>query len=176
MKGFFVALDLTGKPCIVVGSSGEAAFRVGLLRDHGADVVRFERESPTTADLERAWLVVLADRDAELAVRLGAFCEANRILFCAVDQPGQNSFHHVAMTRVGEVTVAIGTDGRAPSLARKLREELARVLEASGLGAFSEKLALLRERTPSFDRRERMGRAVAGVRLTGELELPELEG
>lgn len=175
MKGFFVALDLTGKDCIVVGSSEEATFRVNLLREHGANVRRFESHRPTEAELGDAWLVVLADRDAELAARIGGFCESRRILFCAVDQPGQNSFHHVAMTRVGEVTVAIGTDGRAPSLARRLREELGRVLTGSDLATFSHQLAELRERTPSDERRERMGRAVAGVRFTGELELPELE-
>lgn len=175
MKGFFVALQLLGKDCIVIGTSEEAEYRARLLADHGAQVERFERQSPTEARLKRAWLVVLADRDAELAGRIGAFCAAERILFCAVDQPGQNSFHHVAMTRVGEVTVAIGTDGRAPSLARRLREEIARVLGASKLASFSERLAKLRERVPSEERRERMGRAVAGVRFTGELELPELE-
>lgn len=175
MKGFFVALDLNGRLCIVIGASEEAAFRARLLGEHGANVVRFEREPPTDSEIERAWLVVLADRDAELCGRLSAFCEAKRILFCAVDQPGRNSFHHVATTREGEVTVAIGTDGRAPSLARRLREELARVLGASKLAEFSRRLAELRERTPSEQRRARMSEAVAGVRFTGELELPPLE-
>jgi siroheme synthase-like protein len=175
VKGFFVALDLAGKDCFVLGTSEEAAFRARLLSEHGARVVRFERHPPTDDELGRAWLVVLADRDPELAGRVGAFCEARRILFCAVDQPGQNSFHHVAMTRVGEVTVAIGTDGRAPSLARRLREELGRVLAASRLASFSERLASLRERTPSEARKERMARAVSGVHFTGELVLPELD-
>jgi siroheme synthase-like protein len=175
VKGFFVALDLAGKQCIVIGASEEAAFRARLLGEHGANVVRFERQSPTETELREAWLVVLADRDRELSGRLGAFCHAERILYCAVDQPGQSSFHHVAMSRVGEVTVAIGTDGRAPSLARRLREELGRVLGASKLAEFSERLAALRDRTPSEERRARMSEAVQGVRFTGTIELPELE-
>ncbi len=189
---FFVALQLRGKKCVVVGGGVEAAYRVKLLSEHGADVLSvasvpsaelaqavalagatFRQRDVADADVADAWLVVLADVSPELAERLGKLCGQSRTLFCAVDQGAESSFHHVAIARAGLVSVAIGTDGRVPGLARRLREEIARVLTISGLAEFAERVARLRERTAPGERRDIVNRAVAGVRLTGALELPE---
>jgi siroheme synthase (precorrin-2 oxidase/ferrochelatase) len=173
-RGFLVALELGHRKCVVVGTSDDAKRRAEALSAHGAVVVRL-LDRVDDADIADAWLVVLADRNPQLAARLSAFCAMNRILFCAVDQPGGSSFHHVAVARAGVVSVGVGTDGRAPALARRLREELERVFQSSGLAEFAERLASERESTPSAERKERQSRAVAGLRLTGKLELPDPE-
>jgi siroheme synthase-like protein len=126
------------------------------------------------SDLDGKWLVVFTDRDVELAERIGALAEARRVLFCAVDQRGMNSFSHLALARAGALCVAIGTDGRAPSLARRLREELERLLTAARAAEFVERLASLRHRTPPEKRREVLAEAVEKVCFSGALELPEL--
>jgi siroheme synthase-like protein len=108
-------------------------------------------------------------QDTALARRLGALCQARRIFFCAVDQPETSSYAHLALVRAGSLTVAIGTEGRAPALGRRLREELARVLGESGAAEEVERLATLRATTPSAERREALGRAVADVHFTGAL-------
>lgn len=123
------------------------------------------------ADLEEKWLVVLVDRDLELGARMAALCEAERVLFCATDQAQANSFSHMALARAGLVTVAIGTNGRAPALGRRLREELTRLFAESGLAAFAERLARLREATPAEKRREVLSAAVSEVRVEGRLKL-----
>ena len=128
-----------------------------------------ERRPFEESDLDEAWLVVQATQDGELARRVGAGCLARRVFFCAVDQPENSSYAHLALVRTGSLTVAIGTEGRAPALGRRLSEELARVLGEAGAADEVERLAALRLATPSAERREALGRAVADVHFTGAL-------
>lgn len=191
-RSFPVALKLEGRACLVVGSSPEAARRARALADSGARVVvlaedpcdelsavvrerglthharRYER-----ADLDGKWLAVLADRNAPLAAEMDRDAEALRVFFCPVDEPGFGSYSHMALARSGIVTAAIATEGQAPALGRKLREELQRAFDDAGLGGFADSLAELRRNIPSSSRYEVLGRAVAGVTLQGRLLLPD---
>jgi precorrin-2 dehydrogenase/sirohydrochlorin ferrochelatase len=185
--GYPLNLLLDDRLCVVVGGGSEAALRAGNLLEAGAKVlVVGEEETPgleslhssrlsverrgfEERDLDEAWLVVQATQDSVLARRLGALCQARRIFFCAIDQPENSSYAHLALVRAGSLTVAIGTEGRAPALGRRLREELARVLGESGAAEEVERLATLRATTPSAERREALGRAVADVHFTGAL-------
>ena len=81
----------------------------------------------------------------------------------------RNPVEHLALVRAGSLTVAIGTEGRAPALGRRLREEMARVLGESGAADEVERLATLRAATPSAERREALSRAVVDVHFTGSL-------
>jgi precorrin-2 dehydrogenase/sirohydrochlorin ferrochelatase len=185
--GYPLNLLLDDRLCVVVGGGSEAALRAGNLLEAGAKVlVVGEEETPglealhssrlsvehrsfEERDLDEAWLVVQTTQDSVLARRLGALCQARRIFFCAIDQPENSSYAHLALVRAGSLTVAIGTEGRAPALGRRLREELARVLGESGAAEEVERLATLRATTPSAERREALGRAVADVHFTGAL-------
>lgn len=185
--GYPLNLLLHDRKCVVVGGGTEAALRAGNLLEAGARVLlvgaeatpgldalaspllRVERRPFTESDLDEAWLVVQATQDRELAQVVGAACEARRIFFCAVDQPENSSYAHLALARAGSLTVAIGTEGRAPALGRRLREELARVLSEAHAADEVERLAALREATPGGERREVLGRAVADVHFTGTL-------
>lgn len=191
---FPIGLRLSGRCSLVVGSGEEAERRATALVEAGA-VVRVVSEHPTEellalgtsgtlelhrrsfdeADLDGVWLAVLTDLDGALAERMWRAAEERHVLFCAVDQPDFGMFSHLALARSGDVTLAISTNGRAPALARRLREELERVLGESRLGAFVEELARLRDETPSNERRAVLGKAVEGVRLEGRLEVPEGE-
>jgi siroheme synthase-like protein len=187
-----VGLRLDGLLCLVTGSGEELERRATALADAGARVrVVSERPTPAVAeaarsgrfellqrafegaDLDGVWLAVLTDRDPELAGRLRDETWNRRVFFAAIDQPEFCTFSHLALARSGHVTVAVSTNGRAPALARRLREELERVLQASPIAAFVERLSELRSRTPSADRARVLGEAVREVRLTGELVVPE---
>jgi siroheme synthase-like protein len=188
---FPIALHLEGKPCLVVGSNEEAAERARALSDVGAQVevvtlrpglsltavigsrglVHHQREF-MPSDLDGKWLAVLTDRDLALGAAMAEAAEQRRVLFCATDQPQNNSFSHMAQARAGIVTVSISTNGRAPALGRRLREELSRVLGDAGLARFADELAELRERTPSAERHDVLGAAVADVYFEGRLLLP----
>lgn len=185
--GYPLNLLLDDRKCVVVGGGAEAALRAGNLLEAGARVLvvspeatpgldalasprlRLERRPFIESDLDEAWLVVQATQDRELAQVVGAACQARRIFFCAVDQPENSSYAHLALARAGSLTVAIGTEGRAPALGRRLREELARVLGEAGAADEVERLAALREATPAAERREVLARAVADVHFTGTL-------
>ena len=163
---FLLALQLSGKPCLVIGSGSEAARRARDLATAGALVtvvaltpcpelehlaagesIALERRDLDLADLDGRWLVVLADRDPTLLEQVGPRCSALRIFFCAVDQPGHSSFHHVALARSGRLSVAVSTDGAAPALAKRFRDELERALGQADAASFTEHLAELRART-----------------------------
>jgi siroheme synthase-like protein len=185
--GYPLNLLLDDRKCVVVGGGTEAALRTGNLLEAGANVLvvgvegtpgldllassrlRVERRAFQDDDLDDAWLVVQVVQDAALARRVGALCEVRRIFFCAVDQPETSSYAHLALVRAGSLTLAIGTEGRAPALGRRLREEFSRVLSEAGAAEEVERLAALRDATPSAERREVLGRAVAEVHLTGSL-------
>jgi siroheme synthase-like protein len=185
--GYPLNLLLDDRKCVVVGGGAEAALRTGNLLEAGARVLvvgveatpgldllasarlRVERRAFRDDDLDEAWLVVQVTQDAALARRVGDLCEARRIFFCAVDQPETSSYTHLALVRAGSLTIAIGTEGRAPALGRRLREELSRLLSEADAADEVERLAALRAATPSAERREVLGRAVADVHLTGAL-------
>ncbi|HET9929820.1 MAG TPA: NAD(P)-dependent oxidoreductase [Polyangiaceae bacterium] len=187
---FPLALHLDDKPCLVVGSDVEARDRAAALRDAGALVeiiaqtpcpelvelaatrsVRLEQREFSPDDLNGKWLAVLVDRNNELGARLAALCDDRRILFCAVDQQQKNSFSHMALVRRGVITIAISTMGRVPALGRRLREELERVFDESGLAAFADRLAALRDATPPEKRRTVLGEVTRAVRFEGRLKL-----
>jgi len=187
---FPVALILQGRACLVVGQGPELVSRTRALLDAqatvtvvspapSAEIREFasagqialcEREFEE-GDLREVWLAVLVDMDAALAARMATVAAASRVLFCAVDQPEHNTYAHMAQARAGLLDIAISTAGQAPALGRRLREELERLLNDSGMAEFIEKLAELRARTPSADRRQVLGDAVSHVHFTGHLQL-----
>lgn len=185
--GYPISLLLHDRKCVVVGGGPEAALRASNLLDAGAQVL-VVAEEPTPGlvqlgaarldvqrraleddDLDGAWLVVQASQDAQLAARVAGLCETRRIFFCAVDQPPFSSYSHMALARAGSLTLAIGTEGRAPALGRRLREEFKRLLDEAQAAEEVERLAALRSATPPVERREVLSRAVAEVHLTGAL-------
>jgi siroheme synthase-like protein len=191
---FVLGLRLSSRHCLVVGSGEELDRRIQALAGAGA-LVRVVSAHPTDtaralaasgaitlaersfeeSDLDGVWLAVLTDLDAALAARMFGATEARRMFFCAIDQPSFCSFSHLAIARAADVTVAVSTNGRAPALARRLREEFERLLAESRITQFVDRLAVLREKTASADRRAELGKAVEGVRISGRLELPEDE-
>jgi siroheme synthase-like protein len=190
---FIVGLRLDDRPCLVVGSSAEAALRARGLSEAGA-AVRVVGAEPSAelralgdagdvalidrafepADLEGVWLAVYADRDALLAERIHELAETVGVFFCAVDQPTVSSYSHLGIARAGALSIAVGTGGRAPALTRRVREELERLLSESDLAAFVDRLSELRERTPPADRARVLGALVDQVRFDGKLVLPDI--
>lgn len=186
-RGYPLSLSLDGRRCLVLGGGGEAALRAGNLLEAGAHVLlvadeavpgleqlggerlRVERRAYHEGDLDEVWLVVQVSTDPALAARVARDCSARRIFFCAVDQPEHSSYSHLALARAGSLTLAVGTEGRAPALGRKLRQELSRLLDEAGAADEVEALAALRESTPRAERREVLGRAVEEVHFTGAL-------
>ncbi len=85
----------------------------------------------------------------------------------AADQPEDCDFYLPAVLARGDVIVAVGTGGAAPSLAAELKGRLGEALPAE-VGEFAEALAeirtRLRRKIDGEDRRGLIMRELAGVR------------
>lgn len=175
---------LQDKRCLVVGTGSDAEKRALALLERDAKV-RVVTGQPTAeltglsqsgkiellqrefiaSDLDACWLVVLTDQRPDLASTISQLCHAQRVWFCAVDQPAISSFSHMALARSGPVTVAIGTDGRVPALAAHLRKEVQRLLNDAHLGETAEKLAELRRKLKGPERHKLLSEAVLRIKL-----------
>jgi siroheme synthase-like protein len=190
---FILALSLSGRRCLVVGSSAEAAARVQALLRAGAEVtlvadrlaeelaplheqgrLRWLERGFEASDLDGQWLAVLVEQNAELARRMATAADERRIFFCAIDQPEFGSFSHLAQARAADLIIAVSTSGRVPALASRLREELQRLLDDANMAAFFEKIARLRRELPPASRRSVLQRTLSALKLSGKLLLPEL--
>jgi siroheme synthase-like protein len=138
-----VALELSGRRCVVTGGGREAEGKARALLEADADVVVIApRLSDGLGDLRRrgelthiprryrpgdlagAFLVIAADSDR--ATRAGVFAEAEaeRVLCNAVDDVEHCHFAVPSIVRRGELLLAISTGGRAPALAKRIRRRL----------------------------------------------------
>jgi uroporphyrin-III C-methyltransferase/precorrin-2 dehydrogenase/sirohydrochlorin ferrochelatase len=79
------------------------------------------------ADLDGAWLV-LAAATPEVNRAVAAAAEERRIFVNAVDDAASASAYTGGVLRRGGVTIAVGTEGRAPALAGLLREGLEAII------------------------------------------------
>jgi siroheme synthase-like protein len=159
-----ITLKLGGRKCVVVGGGAVAARKVEALLAAGATVVvvtpelcealaarkaageiehrgkRFEPE-----DLDGALLAVAATDAPEVNAAVSQAADARGILVNVVDRPELCSFFVPAVVRRGDLTIAISTGARSPTLARRIREELEDQY-GSEYAAFVELLGEMRPR------------------------------
>jgi siroheme synthase-like protein len=187
-----LAVELAGRCCLVVGSSGEAEQRVARFLGLGARVrwvravnapvaapvlfnladVEVRERAFEATDVDGCWLVILADQDAPLASAVRAACDQRQAFFCAIDQPELNTCNHMAILDLDPVQIAISTRGAVPLLARRLREELAALFGGSEFATFVRTLVELRATTPRAERKQRLLDALQGFRIEGRVRLP----
>jgi siroheme synthase-like protein len=141
-----VALELAGRTCVVVGGGAEAERKARGLLEAGAavsvvapvftpgleDLARRGELSPVRrryrkGDLKGAFLVVTTGDRAERAA-VYAEAESRRVLCNAVDDVEHCHFAAPSVLRRGDLLVAVSTGGRAPALAKRLRQHLAEEL------------------------------------------------
>jgi uroporphyrin-III C-methyltransferase/precorrin-2 dehydrogenase/sirohydrochlorin ferrochelatase len=139
MRHFPIFLDLTGCTALVLGTAEVAARKAEPLARAGARLRRAERFTP--ALLDGVALAIGADAlEADLRA-LAAEARRRGIPVNVVDRPELCSFIMPAIVDRDPVTVAVGTGGAAPVLARTVRQRIETVLPPR-LGA----LAVLAER------------------------------
>jgi precorrin-2 dehydrogenase len=140
---FPVALELSGRRCVVVGGGTEAERTARALLEADASVtvvasevtpwlsdlarrgdVRHLSRPYAGGDLEGAFLVIAATDDRAVVAAVFAEAEERHVLCNAVDDIAHCHFAVPSMVRRGELLVAISTGGRAPALAKQLRRRL----------------------------------------------------
>jgi precorrin-2 dehydrogenase/sirohydrochlorin ferrochelatase len=171
-------IDLRSRPVLVVGGGVVAERKVESLLEAGAMVtvvspeftplllefadshriILLERRF-VSSDVDGMLLVISATDDAEAQTEVASIAASKNILVNTVDKPELCTFIVPAILRRGDVTIAISTSGKSPSLAAALRsrfdcvltEEVART--ASVLGAVRHEV---HERFPDSAERKRV--------------------
>ena len=158
----FARLDQ--RPCLVVGGGAVARRKVDLLLAAGADVtvnapalnedldaysaagrIRHEPGEFDPRLVERRFLVIAATDDVEINTRVYQSANAASTLVNVVDDPDRCSFITPAIVDRSPLVIAISSGGKAPVLARMLREWLEGRLPAA-LGRLTALAGSLRRR------------------------------
>jgi uroporphyrin-III C-methyltransferase / precorrin-2 dehydrogenase / sirohydrochlorin ferrochelatase len=147
MQHLPIFAHLNGRPCLVVGGGHLAERRVRLLKSAGARVtvlapqisaslealgaageITLERAAFWNQPLAPYWLVVAATDNHEVNRRVAAAAEQAQRLCNVVDEPALCTFIMPAIIDRAPVTIAIGSGGNAPVLARWLKGVIESVL------------------------------------------------
>ena len=147
MNYFPLFADLTGRPVLVVGGGSVAARKVGLLLKANAQVRIVARQlNEELSELERQnkvlWiakefnaeqmrtvmLVIAATNDEVLNHRIFHLAESQHKLVNVVDDQPHCSFIFPSIIDRNPIQIAISSGGKAPVLARLLREKLETLL------------------------------------------------
>ncbi len=185
-------LNIEG-PVIVFGGGEVGMRKVEYLRAFDADVtvvdevditlpegVGFLQRTITRDNLselvpEDTVLVVAALSSRELNHGIAGHCRSLGIMVNVVDDPDVSTILFPAMSRSGDVNIAISTSGRCPFLARKIREELDGGVEE--LANWLEVLSPVRERLSGIDEKNRVLELVYADEETARLvRSGDLEG
>src|SRR5215469_2335129 len=138
MTGYPIELDLSGRAAVVVGGGAVALRRTRALVEAGARVTviapvvcaEFAELDVTVltrryvdGDLTGAWLVHAATDDAEVNEAVAAAAEAARIWCVRADTATGSAARMPAVTRHGDVTVAV-TAGGDPRRSQRIRSAI----------------------------------------------------
>src|SRR5215470_5539168 len=140
---FPMFLKLEGRRCLVVGAGTVAQGKISSLLLSGAEVrvvapsangavrewvrtgaIGWENREFSPADLDRAFLVIVATSSKEVNQAVFREAQSRRVLCNVVDDPEHCDFYYPAVVRRGQLQIAISTAGESPALAQKLRREL----------------------------------------------------
>jgi precorrin-2 dehydrogenase / sirohydrochlorin ferrochelatase len=142
---FPLFLKLAGRQCLVVGAGAIAESKIDSLLRAGAPVtvvapeaterirrwarskqILWRKRAYRAGDLGGAFLVIAATSSAALHREIFRQARHAGVLCNAVDDPPNCDFYYPAVVRRGSLQIAISTGGLSPSLAARLRAELAR--------------------------------------------------
>lgn len=161
MRFFPVFIRLSGRRAVVAGGGEQAAQKVRLLAKTGAAISVFSpapsaelrrlagrgaitliRRNFRDADADSAALVFAAAGDAHMDKKVSAAAQARNIPVNTVDRPALCTFYTPALVDRDPVVVAVGTEGAAPVLARRIKSRIEAMLPpATGaLAKFAQSL------------------------------------
>lgn len=187
-----VFLCVADRCCVVLGGDDHAAAKALACRRAGAAVtvvapavvpaledeiacgrVRHVARAYLPGDLAGAFVCYASLRDPEEIARVRAEARRERVLLNVTDVPEACDFFAGAVVERGALTIAIGTGGKSPALAARLRERIAAEIGAE-FGALVEILGEVRRRLAGRADRNDVLRALAASELpvllrTGDL-------
>ena len=182
-----VFADLNGRRCVVVGGGLVAQRKVTTLLSYGADItvvspavtrrlaacarkhrIRLLARRFKPGDLAGAWLVYAATDDPAVNGLVYRTALKRRVLANVVDQTPLCTFIAPAIVRRGALTAAVSTGGGSPSLAKLVRDDVGRILDAYApmLGLLRSLRGAAKRAMPNYgDRKRYFDRLVRGRAL-----------
>lgn len=156
--------DLKGRTVFLVGDGAAAEAKARLLERAGAALMRFSNHTDISFPHDLA-LLVIALEDEQAARDLATRAKAAGVLVNAVDRTDLCDVIFPAIVDRGPVTIAVGTGGAAPALARNIRARIERAVPA-GFGRLASLCGSLRaevkRRLPSLEARKHFWDRVIG--------------
>lgn len=170
-----IFLNLTDRPCLVIGGGDVAARKVNqllkaqakvtvvapelckeLAEKHDRQEINFIAETFSEQHLASATLVIAATDDEIINQEISVLAQAKSIPVNVVDNPKLCSFIMPSVVERLPVQIAISTGGASPVLARLLRARLETLIPSS-FGHLAELMARFRSRVKQRypDMRER---------------------
>ena len=132
--------DVKGRRCVVLGGDEAACNKARILQSFGAEVVAVatafcdefleldgvERicADPAEADLDRAFLVIVATGDETVDQKIFERVDGDDRLVNTVDRPALCNFIFPSMLRRDDFLISVSTGGASPALARLVRREI----------------------------------------------------
>ncbi|MEW6481496.1 MAG: bifunctional precorrin-2 dehydrogenase/sirohydrochlorin ferrochelatase [bacterium] len=130
-----IFLDIEGKRCVVVGGGKVAKRKIERLLEARADVVVISpdleeglkervlwiKREYKNGDLEGAFIAIAATNDKQINQMVYNEAEKMGILINVVDKPKLCRFIVPSLIQRDDVTIAISTEGKDPSLAKEIR-------------------------------------------------------
>ena len=157
MRHFPIFLDLQGRTVLVLGSGEVAARKADALRRAGARVMLHPSFRPDR--LDGCCLAVGADAPLPDLEALSAEAQRRAIPVNVVDRPELCSFITPAVVDRAPLTIAVGSDGTAPVLARLVRARIEALIPPTfgRLAALADRFkAEIRRRLPDMAQRRRV--------------------
>ncbi|HYF11173.1 MAG TPA: bifunctional precorrin-2 dehydrogenase/sirohydrochlorin ferrochelatase [Actinomycetota bacterium] len=119
-----VSLELSGRRAVVIGSLALRERKDVALREAGADVEVYANDAWKPADLDGAFLCVASSSDPAERDAIAGAARHRGVLVNVMDDVPNCDFAAPAIVRRGDLVIAVGTGGRSPAVARKVREDL----------------------------------------------------
>lgn len=144
-----ISLDVAGRSAMVIGGGREAEVRVDALERAGAAVevvtpspsprldaaahekrIRLHRRRWRPGDLAGVFVGFNTREDDTPVAEIWAESRTHHVLFSTLDDISRCDFATPAVLRRGDLAVTVATAGRAPALAKRLRQHLAGLIGA----------------------------------------------
>jgi len=122
-----IVLDQDEIAAGLAGAGAGLERRGALLAEAGVTPATIAADAPAEA-LAGLSILFIAGLDRETAGQLAARARLKGVLVNVEDEPALCDFHVPAIVRRGDLTVSVSTGGRAPGLAKLIREWLERRL------------------------------------------------
>ncbi len=154
-------LDITNKRILIVGAGNVGYRKAKRLIEHGAKVEvvsidvnqKFEGLSEEVIITQAAYemrhlkqmdIVIAATNDKMVNRKILSDCRKKKIQCLNVSASSTSDFYIPAVLKRGDLVITVSTNGKSPSLARKIRKDLERYFD-SEYGELLDELGLIRE-------------------------------